>query len=241
MKKLLNNIIILFSVTFIIFGCTRSDEYYREYLKKGEVYYPGRIDSLSIIPGDRKGVLRLRMTTDPKIVLFKAFVRNSLSANQTVLTFPVAPGDYGKIKEYVLNNLEEATYTIDIRTYASETDSSRSVTANQFIYGQRYINTLINRSFLSFDKTDPAMPSAVFAREPNLPRVGTFYPMQFTEVKYTKTGGATALVSITPYEEYASLPDIADNTTIQYRTVYKPVSNAIDYFYTAYKEAVFKK
>ncbi|MGC4234057.1 MAG: DUF4998 domain-containing protein [Niabella sp.] len=239
MKKLLSNIIFIFSIALVAFGCTRYDEYYREYLKNGEIYYPGRIDSLSIIPGDRKGVLRLRMTTDPKVMSFKAFVRNSLSANQTVLTFPVAPGDYGKIKEYTLENLEEATYTIDIRTYASETDSSRSVTVSQFIYGQSYINTLINRSFLSFNKTDPERPAAVFAREPNLPRVGTFYPMQFTEVKYTKKDGDVAVVAITPYEEYAFLPDIATNTTVQYRTVYKPVNNSVDYFYTSYKEVVY--
>ncbi len=240
MKKLLNNTIFILSIALVLFGCTRSDEYYREYLKNGEIYYPGRVDSLSIIPGDRKGVLRMRMTTDPKIVSFKAFVRNSLSANETVLTFPVVPGDYGKIKEYALNNLEEATYTINIRTYASETDSSRSVAVSQFIYGQSYANTLINRSFLKFDKSDIAKPSAVFAREPNLPRVGTFYPMQFTEVKYTKTGGEVAVVSITPYEEYAFLPGIEANTTVQYRTVYKPVSNSVDYFYTAYKESVYK-
>lgn len=107
MKQLLNNIIVILSVILVLFGCTRSDEYYRDYLKNGEIYYPGRIDSLSIIPGDRKAVLRFRMTTDPKIQTIKAFVRNSLSPNQTVLTFPVTQGDYGKIKSMHLITLKK--------------------------------------------------------------------------------------------------------------------------------------
>ncbi|MCF3110382.1 DUF4998 domain-containing protein [Niabella sp. CC-SYL272] len=243
MKRLLNYVLFVGTITISLLGCTRSDEYYGDYLKQGEVYYPGRIDSLSIIPGDRRAILRFRMTTDPKISFFKAFVRNSLSSNQTVLRFPVAATDYGKIKEYPLDNLDESTYSIDIRTYASDTDSSRAVTTSQFIYGQSYANTLTNRSFLKFAAPDTiiTVPSAVFAREPNLPRPGNFYPMQYTEVVYINTSGAEVSVKITPYEEFALLGNIKNPSTIKYRTVYKPMAAVIDFFYTPFKEAQYPK
>ncbi|TXH55255.1 MAG: DUF4998 domain-containing protein [Bacteroidia bacterium] len=237
--KIINKLILCFIVGFVAVGCSKTGETYKEYLKQGEVYYPGRIDSLSIIPGNQRAILRFQMTTDPKVKSFKVFLRNSLSPNITVLDFPIESNDFGMIKEYELNNLDEATYSINVRTYASAVDSSRAVAANQFIYGNRYASTLINRSFVSFNKTNPSTPFIVFARETNLPRPGTFYPMQYTEVQYETVSGEIKISKATPYEEYASLVDVKPGSLVKYRTVYMPVKNSIDLFYTDYKEVQF--
>lgn len=85
------------------------------------------------------------------------------------------------------------------------------------------------------------VPYAVFAREPNLPRLGNFYPMQFTEVNYVTTIGDTVTVRITPYEEVAQMGGIKNPSIIKYRTVYKPTPTVIDYFYTPYKEVSYPK
>ena len=238
-SKYINKTLLVVFIGFIAVSCTQSGDAYKEYLKLGEIYYPGRIDSLSIIPGNQRAVLRFQMTTDPKVKSFKVFLRNSLSPNISVLTYSIQSSDFGKIKEYELDNLEEATYSIDVRTYASDIDSSRTVTANQFIYGLRYASTLINRSFSKFDKATPATPYIVFARETNLPRPGTFYPMQYTEVQYEKLDGEIAVSKATPYEEYASLQNIKPGTVVKYRTIYMPVKTSIDLFYTDYKEVTF--
>jgi len=225
----------------LIYSCKPSDYYYGEYLAKGEIYYPGRIDSLSIIPGNRRAKLRFRITTDPKVSVLKVALRNSLSPDQELLTFPIEQGEHGHIRIIELDNLVESTYTVNVYTATASGDSSRAVTASQFVYGQSYIKTLVNRTASSINKADPAQHYLLFASESNLPRQGTFYPMQYTEVKYLNTSGDSTTVKIMPYETAASLLNIASPSTIVYRTAYKPVATSLDYFYTDKKEFAYVK
>jgi uncharacterized membrane protein len=61
MAKYILGICVIF---LLLYSCKPADYYYGEYLANGELYYPGRIDSLSIIPGNQRAKLRLRITTD---------------------------------------------------------------------------------------------------------------------------------------------------------------------------------
>ncbi len=237
-KKIFSGIV----TALIIFAnaCKPADYYYGEYLENGEVYYPGRVDSLSIIPGNERAQLRFRATTDPKVNQVKVYLRSSLSPKPDVLSFPINVGEHGKFKMIDLNNLSEATYTANVYSFSSEKDSSRVVSASQFIYGKSYINTLVNRSFSKFDLTAPSKPYLVFARENNLPKEGSFYHMQFTEVTYLSNKGDSTKVQVTPYHDYVELVDIAKPSTLKYRTFYKPVQTSIDYFTTAFEDIEFK-
>ncbi|MGA6118754.1 DUF4998 domain-containing protein [Sphingobacterium anhuiense] len=240
MKNKIYTIIGFCTLLVAVSNCKPADYYYGDYLKNGEIYYPGRIDSLTLIPGNKRAILRFQMTTDPKVKLLKVFLRNSLSSKQTIMPFDVASNSYGKIREINLDQLEEATYSIDVRSYSGN-DSSQSVNTNQYIYGERYNLTLINRTFSSFDKANSALHKATFNAESNLPREGTFFPMQYTEVVYQKVNGEMMTVRITPYETKVNLQDIASPSTIKYRTVYKPIAQSIDFFYTSYKEIQYTK
>jgi len=241
MRKILNYIIVAIGIVFMAHSCKPSDYYYADYLKNGEIYYPGRVDSLSIIPGNQRAILRFRATTDPKVNSVKVYLRSSLSPAAEIKSYAIEANEHGKIKLIVLEGLSEATYTANVHSFTSQGDSSRAVTTSQFIYGQSYIRTLVNRSFLKFDKTNANEHFLVLARESNLPRQGTFYPMQFTEVTYLNNAGDSTTVRITPYEDFASLKNIASPSTIKYRTLYKPVLASIDYFYTAFTEQNYTK
>ena len=241
MRKVLNYMLIAVSIIFLAHSCKPSDYYYGEYLKNGEIYYPGRVDSLSIIPGNQRAILRFRATTDPKVDRVKIYLRSSLSPVAEIKSYPIEANEHGKIKLIALEGLSEATYTANIHSFTSQGDSSRAVTTSQFIYGQSYIRTLVNRSFLKFDKTNANEHFLVLIRESNLPRQGTFYPMQFTEVTYLNNSGDSTTVRITPYEDFASLKNITAPSTVKYRTVYKPVQTSIDYFYTAFTEQNYNK
>lgn len=241
MRKVLNYILAGLGIIFLAYSCKPSDYYYGEYLKNGEIYYPGRVDSLSIIPGNQRAILRFRATTDPKVNSVKVYLRSSLSPIAEIKSYPIEANEHGKIKTIALEQLFEATYTANIHSFTSQGDSSRAVTTSQFIYGQSYIRTLVNRSFLKFDRTNSNEHFLVLARESNLPRQGTFYPMQFTEVSYLNNSGDSTTVRITPYEDFVSLKNIASPSTVRYRTVYKPVLASIDYFYTAFTEQNYSK
>jgi len=158
-----------------------------------------------------------------------------------VKNYPIEASEHGKIKLIPLNGLSEATYTANVFSFTGEGDSSRTVASSQFIYGQSYIRTLVNRSFLKFDKSNAGEHFLVLARENNLPRQGTFYPMQFTEVTYLNNAGDSTTVRITPYEDFASLKNIISPSTVKYRTVYKPVQASVDFFHTAFTEQTYSK
>jgi hypothetical protein len=233
--------IALFILLGVIFSCKPSDYYYSDFLKGSEIYYPGRIDSLSIIPGDQRAQLRFRASSDPKIVAVKVYLRNSLSPSQSVHEFPINSGDHGNFKLINFDELQEATYTANVYSISNTGDSSQFVSASQFIYGQAYNRTLVNRIVARIDKADPSKQYIVFNRESNLPKEGTFYPMQFTEVEYETLDGGTNMIKLTPYQEFGSIENIANSTKIKYRTAYKPVANSIDYFYTDYNEIEYNK
>lgn len=223
------------------YSCKPADHYYGEYLSNGEIYYPGRIDSLSIIPGNQRALLRFRATTDPKVNTVKIYLRSSLSPKAEIISAPIESGEHGNIKIVNLDNLSEATYTANVFSFTAAGDSSRLVTASQFVYGQSYIRTLVNRSFTRFDKSNPTNPFLVFVRENNLPREGNFFPMQMTEVTYLRNTGDSATVRITPYQDFAQLTNIKSPSTVKYRTVYKPIPTSIDFFYTPYSQQAYTK
>ncbi len=230
---------VLFIMIFT-YSCKPADYWYGEYAANGEIYYPGRIDSLSILPGNKRGMLRLRVSTDPQTSSLKVYLRNSLSSAYTVASYPIESGEHGMIKQIPIDNLVESTYTANVYSFTDKGDSSRAVTASQFIYGTSYNNTLINRTASSIDKTKPTQIIIIFDKESNLPREGTFYPMQYTEVRYLTNTGDSTTVKLTPWEFSVPVPDIKNPSDISYRTAYKPVISSLDYFYTGYKTIQLK-
>jgi hypothetical protein len=240
MKQLLNYIFYILIALTSIYSCKPSDYWYGDYAKNGEIYYPGRVDSLSILPGNKRGTIRLRVSTDPQTSSLKVYLRSSLSSEQKVSSHPIESNEHGKFKLISLNDLNEATYSASIYSFTDKGDSSRAVTASQFIYGDSYTNTLVNRTASKIDKTDPKQIYLIFDKESNLPRQGTFYPMQYTEVSYIKSSGDSNTVQLTPWDISVQMPDIKSSSEISYRTAYKPVQNSLDLFYTDYKTIQFK-
>jgi hypothetical protein len=233
-------IYILAALMVILSGCEKTGEAYKEYLQTGEIYYPGRIDSLSLLTGNLRGRIRFKMTSDPKVTRLKAFVRNSLSPDEVQIDIPVQPNEYGSIKQVDLPNLKETSYSISIRSYSAANDSSRAVAASQFIYGPNYNSALSNRIFSAF-RLSGAKDSILFRPEINLPKPGIFYIMQLTEIVYTNTGNGMDTVRITPYENRVALPGIKNPSVVQYRTAFMPIENCIDLFYTPFIELPYSK
>lgn len=219
-------------------SCKPADYYYADYLKNGEISYPGRVDSLQVKPGNKRALLSMRISTDPKVVKLKILMRSSLESFDRSEIIDLTPADIGQNRAYNLDDLSESVYTFEVRSFDAKGDSSQNSLISNVIYGDRYRNALPNRIFESFQIIDE-VPNLTFAQETNLPQKGTFYPMQRTAVVYTDLANESQVVYLDPYEVFAKLKDIKKGSTIYFSTHYKPEVNAIDEFESNQASVVF--
>ncbi len=233
MKKIfLSSIAVV--LLLILLRCGKSSDYYSSpFLNEAELAKPGMVDSLQILPGKNRAVLKFIVGPDRRVTKLKISHNSSLSSVVTNTIVDVNARDYGNYKEVPINNLPEATLIVRIVSFDSKGDSSNVVTGTGFIYGERYLSSLYNRIYLN-TTTVNAVKQLNFQNESNKPRDATvFYTLQKTIVTYSNTLGATSTVEISPFLNEMKVPDIAATGTISHYSSFKPTENSIDTFTSA--------
>lgn len=238
--KYLSYIALCFLLLTGFISCDKRGEAYKEYLSKGEIYYPGRVDSLTLFTGNLRGQARFKVTTDPKVTKLKLKLRNTLSVNYVESVVDILPDEHGNYKSVDLPNLEEALYTVSVSSFSGQ-DSSREVITSQYIYGPTYVRSLTNRILTGFNHSNPEVSFIVFKNEPNLPQRGKFFPIQVTEVIYESNNGEVVKVIVSPYDDAVPLTDIKNNSIVRYRTSYMPIEKSLDVFWSEFSEVNFNK
>ncbi|MFV0607296.1 MAG: DUF4998 domain-containing protein [Niabella sp.] len=233
----MNKIFFTFIAALIVITmsqCKRtSDYYYADFLNKAENAKPGSVDSLQILPGHNRAILRFIVGPDRRVNRIKVSYNSSLSAEISTAFFDVVASDYGNYKEVQIDNLPEATLIANVLSFDNKGDSSNIATTTGLVYGNRYITSLYNRIYLrtSTVGTDKYLD---FQNESRKPQDSTvFYTMLKTILTYPRIDGTTATIEFTPYSNSIPVPDIATTGTITHYSVFKPVEEAIDVFQSA--------
>lgn len=221
-------------VLLILNNCGKPDDYYSaDFLNDAELAKPGKVDSLQILPGRNRAILKFIVAPDRRVNKLKIAYSSSLSAQVNTTMVDIAAGEYGNYKEVEVNNLPEATLLVTITSYDSKGDSSNTVTGSGFIYGDRYNSSLYNRIYQNIT-TINGVKQLNFQNESAKPRDTTvFYTLRKTIVTYSKAGGGTATVEVSPFANDVKVPDIATMGTIRHYSIFKPVVQAIDIFQSA--------
>ena len=223
MKRKLGNIarLLAFSGAIVLLAsCSKWDDF-KQYIEDGEISYTGKLDSVTVYPGNERVKLHAKLPADPKITTIRVFWNDGADS----LEFGVDRSTSGNEVDYILA-AEEGVNNFVLYTYDDDGNTSVPVNAVGRAYGPRYQNGLNNRQVSSAVVTDAE--TVISWIEMDL-SAGPFA----TELTYQSVTGEK-VIRVPIAEQATVLTDIdPEATTISYRTLFLPQPTSIDTFYAA--------
>ncbi|MFC3197154.1 DUF4998 domain-containing protein [Parapedobacter deserti] len=215
--------LLLVLVVLMISRCTPIDYHYRDYLENAEKVYPGRVDSLLFLPGNKRAAVRALMSTDARV--------GKMSISWGIDGYyetEVTDEDIATYKQVVIPEIEEGIYTFDIRTYDGEGNSSMRAEIFGRVYGESYVENLNHRIIDNVRQTEGGLLINWFPESADSTLLGTL-------VRYMTNKGDSAHVTTGAVSNQTMLPDYRPETEFAFTTRYKPTALAIDTFYAAFQ------
>ena len=214
-------------VVSLINGCSKFDAYKDKYLQAGSISYPGIIDSVTVLSGKNRAMLKGLIVADPKLVKYRVFW-NSRNDSIEGLLHPSGKVDTFKA---TINNLAEGVLSFEIRTYDKDGNISVPVTATGNVYGDIYQSSLTTRGIT---KAEVQPDNSALINWADVNADGGVIGMQ---VKFTDNSGINhdTLLQSTATGLSSTLPDFKSGTSLNYRTAFLPTKTAIDTFYSDYQ------
>jgi len=230
-QTIMNTIIKSFFLFFLaagIYGCSKMDATYKEFLKDSDALYPGKVDSVQVFPGRERIKFNVLLSSDPKVKKLKVF----WAGRQESVEFPVSPDELGHRKELMVAPIPEGDHTFYIITYDGNDNPSVSTEVFSAVYGTSYQSALLSRPVTS------AITDGAGTLNIQLGAADISNGAHATEIIYTDTTGNTVTRRLEAAENNTVLDDYQTESIFKYRTLYLPASTAIDTFYTAYDTVV---
>ncbi|WP_346320608.1 DUF4998 domain-containing protein [Chitinophaga sp. YIM B06452] len=208
---------LLLAAGLYLAACNKADEDYKDFVPDGEKVYPGKVEELEASPGKNRIMLAWLLKTDPRIVKCRIYWnRKKDSADVTVKR----TNGVDTISA-VLNNMTEGPYLFEVYTYNAQGNQSIKTEVNGDVYGDFYESNLQNRGLkkaaivngttkLEWDEPDPRSPGV--------------------RLTFLDEGGETHSITVLPDENMTVLNIIPKTGTMEFKTLYLPVANAIDTF-----------
>lgn len=223
----------LMALVSIVLSCSKMDNTYRDFIKDGEIIYPGKPESLQIFPGNGRIDLSMVLISDPKITKVRAFWNNGLDSTEKTIQRTSAADTV----RFSLTGMQEGTYTFDVYTY--DKDGHRSVKSDIIgsVFGDRYINSLYNRTFSSV--------SYMAGGKARLIWVGPADQMIGQEIRYTDSSGVLQTLIEPRYKadgttlkDTTILTAFRKGSSFDFRTLFKPEPASLDTFYSGFETRV---
>ena len=207
MKKTINLLLIIFIIGFIS-SCKDMDSVYEEFIVPNGLKYSQKPDSLKILAGYNKLRLTWFKAKDPSVKFAHVYWNNYQDSLKVDVT------QEGEIIEVDVNNLDEGTYTLYVKTFDKDGNASIPAEVTGTSYGVNYV----------MGATDRSIESAL--RDMN--KVGTIKwnnktkDLVYSEIRYKTFSGQEKIVRILPEETILKVPDIKPGELFEYRSVFLP-------------------
>jgi len=217
----------------LILSCSKMDSTYSDFIKNGEIIYPGKPEGLQTYSGNNRIGISMLLTSDPKINKVKIFWNNGLDSAEKAVQ---RTSGIDTVR-FSLTNIPEGTYTFTVYTY--DKDDHRSVKSDVIgnVFGERYTNSLYNRTLSS--------ATYIGGSKARLIWVGPADQMIGQEIRYTDSLGVLQTLIEPRYKaDGSTLKDTTILTTFKkgssfnFRTLFKPEPASIDTFYSSFETRV---
>lgn len=201
-------------------SCSEWDEF-KEYSKEGEIIYPGKMDSVVIYPGKERVQFNAVLNSDPSIVKYKILWNDG---NDSV-SFDIDKSS-GKLPVENIFKVDEGVKSFVAYTYDKNGNVSIPVSAVGTSYGDVYRRKLNNRLISELVFSDEGTTI-------NWAQMDLTTGPQYTIVEY-EVDNSTKTIEVPISESSTFLEGLTSSDSIKYRTVFKPETNSIDTFSTAF-------
>ena len=213
---------LLLLLVTVILSCTKDDLAFKDFLKDGEIVYPGRVANIVTKPGNLRTALWWNPSPDPSVSKYVVYWNNN--ADSVVVTASSHnPTDTIKV---VIPNLSEYTYTFTIHSYDAQGHKSIPIEArNVRVFGPLYQSGLLNRPY---NATTPYVVNSNGSVQLNFKTPDTINVN--TVIRYTNTAGASVDKTLLPADTAITLADYKAGTDITYKSSYIPGKGSLDVF-----------
>ena len=214
MKTIFINIVWLFLLSSVFIGCKREDAY-KDFVKDGSITYPGKPLELKAQAGKNRAKLTW-VVLDTKVTKFVVYWNNK---QDSLVVAAKSSGESADTLNVIVNNLPESDYLFEVYSFDAKGNRSIKEEAQAKVYGDVYIQSLLNRSLKS---------SSSLSGIANLIWYGAEQTEAGVEVNYTDNTGKFRKVMVTKTDTLTTLTDYKNGTQFSYRTLFLPDSSAFD-------------
>lgn len=217
----------LFLSTLIIFitSCDSYMDVHKEYIKDGEIIYAPKLDSIIAYAGNNRIKLRMWLYNAPNVKTVDIFWNDGLDS----IKLDVTPSTHMDTIEYVLNNMEEKSYTFNVTTTDLYGHKSLATAGFGTAYGDLYRAQLNQRRIRDVVIiNDTAYIDWFTAQE----------SMVCTSVSYTMSNGVDTTILTNANESQTVCPLAISGSTFQYYSIYQPEEESFDLFSTMQSDTI---
>lgn len=212
MKKIVYLLLLVIAVG-TLFSCKDMDNIYKDYVVPNGLKYPQRPDSLKVFGGFNKLRLTWLRAKDPSITHAMVYWNNyhdsikvDIAQNQETIVVDI-------------NNLNEGTFTFQVKTFDNLGNASIPTEVTGTSYGENYLMGATDRTYSSALRDLNYIGTIEWNKKTS--------DLVYTDVRYKTGSGETKLVRILPEETSLILPDIKPGELFEYRSVFLP-PNGVD-------------
>ena len=208
------------------FSCAKMNDLHDQYLKNGEIIYTGRVDSARVFAGENRVMLRYYIS-DPKAK--NLLIYWNLRTEFREFTIPDKnPED--PVDVYI-EDLDEGSFYFEVFSL-NENMQNKSVlySTEGNVYGSIFQSSLLNRKIISASRKGPDQPVVIEWDNADPLSIGC-------QIRYTNQEGVTVYLTVPVEDSETIITDVSNEAeNIECQTMYLPEPDAIDIFYTAFRQ-----
>ncbi len=222
MKKIYGLIVLIVSVLSFS-SCEDFMDVHKEYIEGGEIVYAPKPDTLSFIAGKERILFNCRTYNAPNVRSIDVYWNEGLDS----LIIPVSlKTGYDSIS-VMLDNMEEKSYTFNVRTTDNFGYKSLFLTDFGTSYGTLYQSRIVNRRVKGISLSDNGGIVNWYFAPAGLVR---------NEIRYVKSDGSQSIVELSSKKDVVELPDARSGSFFEYRSLYIPEKQCVDTFATDWRK-----
>lgn len=216
--------LIAFVVSVLSFtSCDDFMDVHKEYIEGGEIIYAPKPNSIKFIAGKGRILFECRTYNAPNVRSIDVYWNDGIDS----LIIPAKLNTGYDSLFVMLDNMEEKSYTFNVRTTDNFGHKSLYLTGFGTSYGETFQSTLNDRRIKNVSLSD---------KEGLLEWFSASNSLVSNEIRYMKKDESEVIVAMPSTDYIIKLPDVKPGSSFEYRSLYIPETACIDTFVTAWKK-----